>query len=803
MEYNLTHVKLLIVKEIRRLIDSSGYWSLIILIVLFGLFLWVFDNDLNIFNGNIANLDSFFFLAPWVYILFANVFTMNSFSGEYENPSLSILRTLPFTNRQIVLSKFFAIWSFLTCTLLASLIYVYSIYQLALPTGNIQTGSIVGSYVGLFFCLGFFTVVGLFSSCICSNSLNAFGVSVLVNLFFYYGWQTLGSFSLFGSWDFWIQNIGIQAHYHNLSIGLLRFIDVLYFLVGIFFFLFLTIVVNDPYLIKKKKWKIIGYGFLLSTLISLGFSLVDWDLDLTEDKRYTLSDVSKKIVSEVDTPIYIEVLLTGDLPSGFRQLKTEFKRLIKNLQKENHLIYYGEFDIQGAFAQSRELYERIGIQPTNLQVKTEEGFSSILIYPWAVVKSQGKLYSIPLLNQQMNVSANEQLQNSIEVQEFHLIQAIQKLTTQNKPTIAFLTGHGELDVPLIADFKNELFPFYRLTTIQLDPIFSDRSQQLNSDSIRILIVAKPKNQLTEQEKYRIDQYIMSGGRTLWMLDMVDAEMSYLSDRSEMMTQILDLNLTDLLFKYGVRVNPVLVRDARAAPIKLAIGQTGNRMNYSNFPWSYFPLVFPNSNHPIVNQINGIKFEFANTLDTLSREGVRQRVLLTTSQRTHVQKVPSPVRFQSLNDPNQFENFVDSPKILAVALEGSFTSAYKNRIKPLKFKENHNWSEATKMIVIGDGDLVKNQLHNGQPLPLGFDKWTNQSYGNKEFLLNCVHWLVGQEDLLALRQKNVKQHSLDRKKWKSNKAFWQTLNVGLPIFIFLLFGIAQQWIRRNQYILHPV
>ena len=794
-------MRILIIKEIRHLIYSSGYWSVIVLTVIFGLFLWIFDNELNIVNGNVANLDSFFFLAPWIYILFTSVFTIDSFSGEYRNPSVFILHTLPFTNRQIVLSKFFALWSFLASTLITSLVYVYSINQLALPAGNIQIGVLFGSYIGLFFCLGFFTSIGLFSSCISSNWVNAFGLSIFMNFFFYYGWQAMGSFSLFGSWDYWVQNIGIQAHYQNLSIGLLRFADLLYFIVGIVFFLFLTVVIKNPYALKRRKWKIVCYGFLSTILISLGIGSVDyWDLDLTEDKRYTLSDVSKKIVSGVEHTIYIENLLTGNLPSGFRQLKIEFERLIKNIQKENHLIFYDEFDLQGASDESKEFYGRIGIKPTDLQLKTEQGFSSRLIYPWAVIDAmgtKGRIYPISLLNQQINVSANEQLQNSIESQEFYVIQAIQKLVVQNKPTIAFLTGHSELDDSLLADFKNELFPFYRLTTIDLDSIDLDHYQPLN-DSIDLLIIAKPKNPLTEPEKYQIDQYIMSGGRTLWMLDMVDAEMSYLSDRSEMIAQIIDLNLTDMLFRYGVRVNPVLVRDAQAAPIKLAIGQTGNRRNYSSFPWSYFPLAFAKSNHPIVNQINGVKFEFANSIDVLSGKGVKQHILLETSQKTYVQIVPSQVHFQSLNNPNQFHNFIDSPKVLAVALEGSFTSAYKNRIKPLKFKENHNASKATKMIVISDGDLAKNQLHNGQPLPLGYDKWTNQSYGNKEFLLNCVHWLAGQEELLALRQKNLKQYPLDKKKLKGNKIFWQMLNIGMPILVLLLFGTVHQWIRRHRY-----
>ncbi len=515
--------------------------------------------------------------------------------------------------------------------------------------------------------------------------------------------------------------------------------------------------------------------------------------DLTADARYTLSETTESIVEPIDKPLWIKVYLKGDFPLDFKRLGQAVKAHLEELRAVNKRIKFAFVNPSGM---EEELIKQ-GMEPSQLTVEQDGEVSQKLIFPYALVKMGAKTQVVNLLTPSGDTQ-DDQLQRAIENIEFAFSDAISRLLQDKKQSLAVLRSHGTLEDIYLYDFLSGLKSKYNLAPFTLRPESLNQQQVLDDlKKYNGLIVAKPTTAFSEDDKYIIDQYIMQGGKALWMLDYTTASMDSLQRDGSSLIIPRDLNLTDLLFSYGVRVNHNLVEDLYSSKIALATGNVGGKTQFSNLLWYYFPVILNQNNNPISKNLQPIRLKFTSTIDTLLSPDIVKTPLLQTSKLTKVKGTPLVIDLSEISQKVQPELFRSGTQLAGVLLEGRFPSAYAYRTKP--FETQHlNKSDAHKMIVIADGDIAANQIQGGQPTLLDIDKWTGQTFGNKEFLLNAVNYLMGDSDLLNIRRKTLKLTMLNKETLARQKTLWQWVNVGLPLLILGLFGLVYTLIRRKKY-----
>ncbi|MEL6976965.1 MAG: gliding motility-associated ABC transporter substrate-binding protein GldG, partial [Bacteroidota bacterium] len=390
------------------------------------------------------------------------------------------------------------------------------------------------------------------------------------------------------------------------------------------------------------------------------------------------------------------------------------------------------------------------------------------------------------------------INNSVQQLEYAFADAFTKLTLQQKKRIAVLRGNGQLEDPYLADYLTTLKEYYNIGVITLDSVSKTPKKVLDQlNQFDLAIMAKPTEAFTENEKFVLDQFIVGGGKSIWLMDQVAIEIdSIFKGGGRALALPRELNLKDFFFRYGVRINPDIVNDLYFTQIVLASGE-GNDAQYNPVPWYYHPMVFSQNNHPINTNIEAVRYQFANTLDTLPN-AYKKTVLLQSSPLSKTEGAPKQVGLDIIQKAPDKDTYTNGNQPLAVLIEGEFNSAYKNRVKPFKFSGALDSGKANKMIVISDGDVIKNQLRNGRPLELGYDKWTNSSYGNKEFLVNCANYLLDDTGLINIRNKRVSIPLMDVEKTTAKKSFWQFINVGLPLAITLILAILIPYFRKRTY-----
>ena len=516
--------------------------------------------------------------------------------------------------------------------------------------------------------------------------------------------------------------------------------------------------------------------------------------DLTEDQRYTLSNTTTSILAKVNKPLFITVYLEGDFPSEFKRLQVETRQYLEELAAENNNI---KIHFENPDNQREDLIKK-GMMPSQLTVEEDGKLSEAIIFPWAEVNFEEKTQIVSLLPTAIVASQEEQLQKAVENLEYSFSNAIHTITRKNKKSIAVLTGNGQMQDIYMYSFLSELAKKYKLAKFTLDSVTKNPKQTLQDlTSLDLAIIAKPTQKFTEKEKFTLDQFITNGGKTLWMLDNVQADQDSLLASGKMLAYPRDLNLTDLLFSYGVRLNTSLVKDLYAAQISLATGRVGNQTQYQNLDWFYHPLVGGNPNHPITKNTAPIRLQFTNQIDTLKND-ILKIPLLMSSPLTQKIGTPTIIELQSIAEEPQEKDYVSGNQLLGVLLEGDFKSAYKNRVKPFEtnlFKEN---AKNNKMIVIADGDVGKNKILKGKPTDLNRDKWTGQTFGNKDFLINAVDYLLDYTGLINLRNKTLKINILDKQKAYKERTFWQFINVALPLILLFSFGFVFNYLRKRKY-----
>lgn len=567
-------------------------------------------------------------------------------------------------------------------------------------------------------------------------------------------------------------------------------------------------------MVKKRKSGLsrdlvqLALGIIIIVLVNFIGTYVFHRFDLTSEKRFTLSTNSRELVENLDDLVYVKVYLEGEFPAGFKRLRATTKEMLDEFRAYNDNIEY-EFINPSESPNNEErqkIYQQLinkGLQPTNLQVKSEDGTSQKIIFPGAIVTYKGRETSIQLLKSRLGASPEEMLNNSIQELEYEISNAIRKLSTDIRERVAFIQGQGELDEALVADISQALSEYYAVETIKLN----DTLGALNG--VKTAIIAKPDTAFSERNKFILDQFIMNGGRVLWLIDRVYANLDSLQNQSEFLAVAYYTNLEDLLFRYGVRVNSALLQDLRCTEIPVPTGYIGQQTQWGLKPWVYSPLLVPSIKHPIVKNLNAIRFDFATTLDTVAAKGIKKTVLLSTSEYSRTQNTPGTVSLRVVNDLPGPEVFNRMNLPVAVLLEGSFSSLWKNSVP--EFATIQQWNElknrigykdtsvANKMIVISDGDVIKNHIRKGGGfLQLGEDQYTGQLYANKKFILNCVNYLCDDEGLLAVRSKELKIRLLDKEKIKTERTKWQFINVAVPILLILIFGTFRYYWRKKRY-----
>ena len=547
----------------------------------------------------------------------------------------------------------------------------------------------------------------------------------------------------------------------------------------------------------NKQSNISKIALLIVGLLVLNFvsSKIYTRFDLTQDKRYTLSEPTLEILDQVEDPIVVKVYLQGDFPTEFKRLQIETRQLLEELKSENKNLKFRfinplDVDTQKLISQ--------GLQPSQLSVQENGKVSEIVIFPWATVEKGKKIENVSLLKDTNAQSQDDQLQNSIQNLEYGFTNAIHKVISTKTKKIAVLRGNGELDDIYIADFLRKLGEYYRLAPFTLDSVANNPTKTLEKlNEFDLAIIAKPTEKFTEKEKYTLDQFIMNGGKSLWMIDQVHAELDSLMQTGESLAYPRDLNLTDQLFSYGVRINLNLVQDLYSSKIPLATGNVGNQTQYNQFLWNYFPAVQSANNHPINKHIEPVNLKFVSSIDLLKND-IKKTVLLQSSPLSKVSGTPSIISLNTIRQQIKKEEFNKKNIPLGVLLEGDFKSAYENRVKPFKITNNKNISTENKMVVIADGDIIANQVTRGAPEELGIDKWTGQQFGNKEFLLNTVNYLLDDSGLLDIRSKTINLKMLDREKAYEKRNFYQILNIALPLLLLALLGLLFNLIQKRKY-----
>jgi ABC-2 type transport system permease protein len=797
----------LLKKELNSFLASlAGYLVIIIFLLATGLFLWIIPGDSNLIDGQRSSLKTFFEIAPWLYLFLIPAITMRMFAEEKKTGTIEILFTRPVSLNGIIIAKFLASLILVIISLLPTLLYFYSIYKLGNPPGNIDSGATWGSYIGLIFLASAYIAIGLFSSAMTSNQVVSFLIAVVLSFLCYLGFEFAGEINFPSGIRNFLISMGINDHYISLSRGVIDSRDIFYFVLLTLIFLFLSHLILSRQRIKFQNLnKTIAVIIVAAVVSSLLISYRIFRIDLTSEKRYSLSEISKETIRNFKEPINIEIYLTGNLPAGMNDFR---KSIIEKIEDFNsyspNRIFYHEFDIY-EISNEKERDEIInnliesGIQPVNLEHKTTEGLSTRQIFPGAIIQSGERAITLNLLRNNPNLSGEENLGQSTELLEFEILRALKYLQQNNKKKVAFLKGHGEANENETGDIR-----YYLRSNYEVEEIYSD--DLLNKDDIEVLVIADPHEKFSEKDKLAIDQYIMSGGKTIWCVDPVYASVDSLSKGYSTIAFERDLNLRDQLFRYGVRLNSDLVQDAFCMQYPVNTAPPGQPTKFMPAPFYFSPLAVPNQGSPVSRNLNNIFLEFPGSLDIVGEEGViKSQVLLTTSPYGRNVTTPVEVSLLSATTPPD-KRFFNKPNIpIGVLSEGKFESVFQNRMtKQLGIDESDlkKTCEDSKMIVIADGGIIKNKvrIRNGrnQILPLGYDQFSGQTFGNRDFIINCIDYLADDIGIMELRSRTLKLRILDKVKIREDKIKWQILNVVIPIIIIIIAGMVYNLLRKRKY-----
>ena len=531
-------------------------------------------------------------------------------------------------------------------------------------------------------------------------------------------------------------------------------------------------------------------------------------IDLSQEKKFTLTSATKKLLANQKDIVYVKVLLEGEFPAGFKRLQKSTKEMLDDFRNNCPYIEYMFEDPNSGTTNDinarRKEMAKDGIVPVNLRVKDNNETTEKMIYPYAVFNFADRKVVVNLLENEIpGVSPDVVLNNSIGLLEYKFANAIEKLKSTKRANILFTEGQGELLPIQTQDLEKTLSQFYETGRLNLDSIVQIKKE------VDILVIAKPTQPFDDKKKFKIDQYIMNGGKVIWLIYRMNAELDSMQNKlGDLVPYDYPLNIEDMLFKYGVRIQPNLVLDMECAKIPLRVGTMGNASQFDLFPWYYYPLVSPYSSHPVVKNLDRIFLQFPSSIDTIrTKSDVKKTVLLASSKYSRAQFTPATINFEILRYDADKTKFNKPYQPLAVLLEGNFASSFENRVSSemqnslasigLPYKE---FSSDTKMIVVADGDIARNLVgKDGVPKPLGLSRFENRVYSsNKDFLLNSIEYMLDNNGIIDARTREVKLRMLDVVKAKNEETKWQLINIVTPLILLALFAFYYLWRRKKKY-----
>lgn len=562
---------------------------------------------------------------------------------------------------------------------------------------------------------------------------------------------------------------------------------------------------------KSTLYIVLGVVALLSINIIANYTFHRWDL--TEDHHFSISQSSIDIVEGLDDILYIKVYLDGDLPAGFKQLKKSTKELLDEFRAYNHNIQY-EFinpsekeDKQERFKVYKQLAQD-GLAYYNIPVENKDGFAQKTIFPSAQINYKGKTIPLNLLVSNRTTPTDADLNNSVQKLELNIITAVNLIASKKIKTIAFSSGHGELSPLETADIGYELLKSYDVQNVEIKGKINALNTRMGIDSTHtkisnrfdLVIIAKPDSAFNDADKFIIDQYIMHGGKVIWLIDAIQASMDSLMNSTTTIGMPLDLNLSDLFFKYGFRIKPNLVLNRNAVEIGTKEGVLR--------PWDFFPLGFAPKGHIISENVEAIKTQFVNALEPIKKEGIKYTPLVTTDLDNRIMPAPAIIDVADIiyRKPN-LALYQYPPQLFGLLLEGEFTSGFEDKIIDPRIANNKDFdirqkSPSSSMAVFSDGDLIRNQIiqqNSGPfPLPLGYDRYSKKMFDNKKLLLNTINYMLGDINLIKLRNKEFKIRLLDKTKIANERLKWQLINIFVPLALILILGFVLGIWKRIKY-----
>jgi ABC-2 type transport system permease protein len=785
----------LLKKELSSFFATPIGWLVIgVFLLLIGSLLWLIPGNNNVLDSGYAQLNGLFDLAPWVFLFLIPAITMRSFADEYKQGTIEWLQTKPISRWQITGAKYLAGLLLVILALLPTLVYLFSVCYLGTTFANIDMGAFWGSFIGLVLLAMVYVAIGVCVSSYTDNAVVAFVLSAFISFIAYVGFDFLALLSDSGSVQDFICQWGISSHYESISRGVLDMRDVCYFVVVSALVLAFTF--------QKRLHKTMLLYVLAAVMLIAGSHWLVWRIDLTAENRYTLSKQTKQLLREQEHPISVTVYLDGDLNMGFLQLKKATADLLREMDvyaAQGIQVHYTNPSKADSQKQRQENYaalERQGMRSTVVHNRDSEGqMQQKIVFPWAVFSAHNDTIPVLLLKNLSGKSGEDNLNISIENLEYEFTDAIRILSTKEVQKVAFLEGHGELTEPYVYDITTKLARYYQ---VDRGVLGTDVSLL---DPYKVLIIAQPESAFSETDKFIIDQYLMNGGRVLWLIDGV-------ATNGEV-GKVNDVNLTDQLFTYGIRLSPTLLLDVQCALVPLQVDGQNASPDFQPAPWYYSPLLMPSSGHAITRHLSPVKAQFASHIELVGMEqnkDIAKTVLLASSAHTALEKAPMQLTTAIVNLSPQSPYFAYAYLPVAALFEGQFTSVYANRMPPagmdMRGRNVVKNSAPTKMIVVADGSVIANELHGFgdgyEPLPLGYDTYMNQQFGNDKFILNAINYLADDDGWMQLRNRQFTLRLLDKQKIATQRVTWQAINMVLPLVLLITFSAAYQIIRRKQY-----
>lgn len=801
-------MRILIRKELISVLCSGiGLFFALIFLVASGLMLWFFEGNFNILDAGYASLDKFFSLSSILLMFLTPSLTMRLIAEEKRNRTLDMLRSRPLSIFQIILSKWLSTLLFVGLVILPTIIYVYTLSVLNSSVSTLDFGVIFVSYISLLSLAGVFIAIGIFASSLSQNQIVAFVIALLLNFLIYFGFDLLSTVFQAGSTRVFIASCGLFYHLAQVQRGIVS-INNLWIFINYTLIIYLATLFVLSLKNKRVNNRLLRFGLILLFLNIIVLFLPNLQSDFTIDKRYTISNYSKELVSALTDKkapeVKINVYLGGNLNYGFQRLRNSTNQFLTDLNRyADYKMDISFIDPASLNVSREELPEYMSkheMPPIMLNEVDRDGkVSKQWIYPYAEVIVNQDTLQVSLLKNIKGNTAEENLTASIVNLEFQFVDALRLLLRSEPQAIAFVEGHGELPRAYVYDAEEALAKYFFVNRGQIS---SDPSVL---DDFKVVIIAGPTQKYSETEKYILDQYLMKGGRILWLIDGAYVSLDDLANKGQSASMKNETALDDLLFTYGVRIESDFVQDAQSTQILV---QTQSESQPVSIPWYYSPLLLPSLDNIITKDITEVKAAFVSSVDLLNKsKSITKNVLLTTSQHSHIIPVPEMITFdveQIQSDPHYFR---DSFLPIAVALSGKFQSAFNNRLVPdsvyLDGYKTHMESLDTKMIVVGSSDIIKNEIigqgDNSEILPMGYDRVSGRKYGNKDFIVNAVNWLANDDGWMELRSKTQQLNLLDKKLIYDNRTKYAVLNILFPVcFVVLILGGATLW-RRYKYI----